>query len=222
MYHFNPQLNPGSQYLPGQLTGQQPAGNVNPGMQFQQQGLQQPGQGQAAQFGAHETMQVHEVLSGMIEGINRFNLYRPFIQDSQLSSIMDRHLQFMNQTYDNIISYLQNRGTITTMPYHGTRKPSVSYGLSNPAPMHPNRSPQALNDRDVAMGMLAYHKCSAIISTLAALECADPALRQLMQNSANSCMNEAWECFAYMNEKGMYQVPTMLPNTTYTFINTYQ
>lgn len=179
-------------------------------------------QGQAAQFGAHEIMEVHEVLSCMIEGINRFSLYKQFIQDPQLNSIMDSHLQFMNQSYNNITSYLHNRGSINSVPYHGVKKSTVQYGLRNPSPVQPHNNVQNLDDRDVAMSMLSYHKSSALLSTSAALECADPTLRKLLQDSANSCMNEAYECFMYMNQRGMYQVPTMQQNTTNTMVNSYR
>ncbi|ADG82554.1 spore coat protein [Thermincola potens] len=205
-------------------------GAQQPGAQAygtQQMGIGQPGwqtpqQGQAAQFGAHEIMEVHEVLSSLIEGINRFQLYKPYIKDQQLNSMMDSHLSHMNRTYDQIASYLHSKGAISFMPYHGVKKTPVQYGLRNPSPMQPSSSVNDIDDRDVALGMLAYHKSSALKCTMAALECADYNLRQLMQNCSVSCMNQAWECFTYMNQRGMYQVPTMQQNTTNTMVNSYQ
>ena len=35
----------------------------------------------AAHLGAHETMEVHEVLTSAINGINHFQLYRSFVKD---------------------------------------------------------------------------------------------------------------------------------------------
>ncbi len=206
------------------MSGNMMSGNMMSGMQGQSQMGSQMGsqQSQTAQFGAHEVMEVHEVLSNMIEGINRFGMYRQFVRDSQLQGLMENQLRHMNQSYNNIVSYLQNKGTASSMPYHGVRKSSVQYGLRNPASMYPSTNMNEIDDRDVALGMLSYHKCSAIMCTMASLECADNTLRRLMQDAAISCSNQAWECFAYMNQRGMYQVPTMMQNTTNTMIHTFQ
>ena len=40
----------------------------------------------SANLGAHEVMELHEVLCDAINGINQFELYRPHIQDQQLLS----------------------------------------------------------------------------------------------------------------------------------------
>ena len=40
-----------------------------------------------AQFGAHEVMEVHEVLSSAINAINQCQLYRPHVQDQHLASM---------------------------------------------------------------------------------------------------------------------------------------
>ncbi|HWI54165.1 MAG TPA: spore coat protein, partial [Desulfobacteria bacterium] len=52
--------------------------------------------------------------------------------------------------------------------------------------------------------------------------CADQNLRSMMTNCAVSAINQAYELFQYMNQKGMYQIPTLNEQTTQTMMNTYQ
>ena len=180
----------------------------------------------AAQYGAHEVMELHEVLTDTIDGINQFELYRPYAKDPQLQTIIDRHIQFMVQEYNNLVSALNQQGI--GMSGTGYRTPrtnagmSPTYGLNNPAPQTPNTSPQEMNDQDVASGMLGCHKASAMMRMIAAQEIANPQLRRMVQQCAVNSSEMAYETFQYMNQKGYYQVPTMKEMTTNTVLNTYQ
>lgn len=177
---------------------------------------------QQQKFGAHELMEAHEVLESIINGINHYQLYQPHVSDARLAQILDRQLQHMLREYDNLVSYLTNQGGINPTIYKGRVMNQTKYGLRNPAPQSPNQSPQMLDDRDIASGMLCCTKASALLKISAALECADPQLRQIMIQGAVSCTEKAYEIFQYMNEKGYYQVPTLNPNTQQTMANTYQ
>ncbi|MFZ5639935.1 MAG: spore coat protein [Bacillota bacterium] len=173
-------------------------------------------------FGAHETMEAHEVLTDIIDGINQFELYRPHVQDRQLMSILDNQIRHMSNDYDNMVNYLHNQGAGAAIPYRMKKNFQPQYGLRQPAPQHPNTDVNQMDDRDVASGMLGCNKASALVCTAAALECTDPTLRSMVLNCAVSSVNKAYEVFQYMNQKGMYQVPTMQQNTTNTMMNTYQ
>ncbi|MDN5361514.1 MAG: hypothetical protein PWP70_561, partial [Moorella sp. (in: firmicutes)] len=94
-------------------------------------------------------------------------------------------------------------------------------GLDNPGTLTPNSSANEMDDRDVASGMLGCHKASATMRMVAALECADPELRRMIQQGAINCSEQAYEVWQYMNQKGYYQVPTMKEMTTSTMMNTY-
>lgn len=180
----------------------------------------QPAGGQ--KFGAHEMMEVHEVLTDHIDGINQFELYRPHVKDQELMSILDKQVQHMSTSYDNMVGYLQNQGMTAAVPYRMKKNFQPKYGLRQPSPQQPNTGMHEMDDRDVASGMMGCAKASAILCTNAALECADPNLRSMMVNCSVSSVNQAYEVFQYMNRKGMYQVPTMQQNTTNTMMNTYQ
>lgn len=71
---------------------------------------------------------------------------------------------------------------------------------------------RTLNDRTIAQGALTFHKCGATRATSAALESAEPHLRNLAANSARNCMDMAYEIFRYMDQRGFYQMPEMPRN----------
>ncbi|WP_018130947.1 spore coat protein [Effusibacillus pohliae] len=175
----------------------------------------------AANLGAHEVMELHEVLTDAIDGINQFQLYRPHVQDPQLRQILDKQIQFMTQEYNSIVQALQQQGAGQAVPYRTPRQANVQYGLQNPATVTPNASANQMDDRDVASGMLGCHKASACTRMVAALEFANPQLRRMVQQSAVNCAEQAYEVWQYMNQKGYYQVPTMQQTTTNTMLHTY-
>ena len=70
----------------------------------------------AAHLGAHETMEVHEVLTSAINGINHFQLYRSFVKDQQLMQILDNQLQFMMDEYNQMVQTLSQQGNSNAVP----------------------------------------------------------------------------------------------------------
>jgi spore coat protein CotF len=176
----------------------------------------------AAHLGAHETMEVHEILTGAINGINHFMLYGSLAKDQRLLQILNSQLQFMTNEYNQMVQTLNNQGNNNAIPYQAKSLGAPIYGLDNPAMQSPNLAMSQFDDRDVASSMLSCHKASASKKMLAALECADPQLRRMMQQGAINCAEQAYEVWQYMNHMGYYQVPTMKEETTNTVLNTYQ
>ncbi len=174
-----------------------------------------------AELGAHEIMQLHEVLTDTIDGINQFQLYRPNVQDLQLRTILDNQIGFLTQEYNNMVQTVQQQSKSEAVPYRRVKNASPSYGLKNPSPNAPNISHDEMDDRDVASGMLGCQKASANLRMTASLEFADPTLRRMLQQGAINCSEQSFEVWNYMNQKGMYQVPTMKQMTTSTVINSF-
>ncbi len=225
---------------PSFQTGHQPGSQTGLGMQtgFQtgmQTGMQtgfqtgaqtgqtgiQTGQ-QAARFGATELMMVHEILTDTIDGINQFELYRQHVKDQQLMQILDNQVNHMFNGYNKLVNYLHNQGAGSIVPYRTARSASVKYGLRQPSTVQPNTSINEMDDRDVASGMMGCHKATACLRLRGTLECADPTLRGMLSNCAISSVNMAYEVFLWMNQKGMYQVPTLAQQTTQTMMGVYQ
>lgn len=176
------------------------------------------------QLGAHELIELHEVLCDTIDGINQFQLYQPHCQDQQLQNILQNQINFMTNEYNSMVRMLSsktNAGNIGSIRPANTNF-SPTYGLRNPSPNQPNTSMNQMDDRDVASGMLGCHKASATMRMHAALECADPEIRSTIIQGAKNCADQAYEVWQYMNSKGYYQVPTLKDMTAQTFSNMYQ
>ncbi len=176
----------------------------------------------AAHLGAHEVMEMHEVMNDAINGLNQVQLYRSFVKDPQLQQILDRQIQFATNSYNTMVNMAQQRNGGQAVPYRSPKHIAPVYGLDNPGTQSPNTSMHEMDDRDVASGMLSCHKSSALFKMIAALECADPQLRAMLQQGAVNCSEQAYELWQYMNQNGYYQVPTMKEMTTNTVMNSYQ
>ncbi|MFA7468694.1 MAG: spore coat protein [Desulfotomaculaceae bacterium] len=72
-----------------------------------------------------------------------------------------------------------------------------------------------LNDRAIAEGALMFHKHSAETNTTAALESAEPHLRNALTNMSRNCIEMSYEIYNYMSQRGWYQ----MPNTPQNFIS---
>ncbi|WP_251570547.1 spore coat protein [Neobacillus cucumis] len=176
-------------------------------------------------FGAHEAMEVHEILTEKINMINHFNLYAQQAKNPQLKEMIHRHLQEEIKSYDTIVSYThdyQNFAPMSPNTNVGSVKPDqIQYGLDNPSMLAPE-SNTTFNDYEIASALLICHKNGAANGVKATLEIADPNLRQVLLNGAVNCVNQAYEVFLFMNQQGQYQIPTMRDHTAKTYLHTFQ
>jgi spore coat protein CotF len=176
-------------------------------------------------YGAHETMEMHEILMEKINMITHFNLYAKEARNPQLLDMIARHQQEEILSYNELVSFTRDNHRFAPIPpntnIRGVSNQQIQYGLHNP-PQYVPESNAALNDMEIAIAMLLCHKNSARNSTWAALECADPNLRRTMLNFAATCTNQAYEVFLFMNQQGMYQVPTLNTHTAQTLLHSYQ
>ncbi|WP_139488279.1 spore coat protein [Brevibacillus dissolubilis] len=176
----------------------------------------------AANYGAHEILDMHEVLEATINDINTMQLYRPHVKDQQLASIMDKQMQFSVQGYNLLVNTLNHTGNQQAIPYRAPKMTSPTYGLRQPAPVSPNMSVNEIDDRDISSALLQLHKVSAVEKMRAAQEAADPHIRGTLQQASVNCSEQAYEVWQYMNQRGYYQVPTMKDVTTSTMMGIYQ
>lgn len=176
----------------------------------------------AANLGAHEVMELHEVLSDTVTGINTVQLYSEHCKDPQLKSIVNKQLDFMTNEYNNMASAASQAGFQEAIPYRANTNFSPNYGLRSPSPTTPNPSSKQVDDRDVASALMSIHKTGASKRMMASLECANPELRRMLIQGAINCADQAYDVWQYMNSRGYYQVPTMQQNTTNTMMNMYQ
>lgn len=180
-------------------------------------------------FGAHEAVEVHEILCEKINAINHFSLYAEQAQHPQVRSLIQNHLQSEIQNYDQLVAYTHdysaaNRqgGAAQGMQAFGGATPQqIQYGLHQPAQTAPGMQGR-LNDQQILSAVLVCHKNCAKNGMQASLECADPNVRQMLLNGAIAANQHAYDTFLLMNQQGQYQVPTMNDHTAKTLLHTFQ
>ena len=173
--------------------------------------------------GAHEILDVHEVLSAAIGGLNQMVLMRDQIQDPELLSILDRQYAFMLDEYNITLEAYQ-----TGMdPKHPTRTYNMqmnnktNYGLTPQPPKKPIQSPNEVDDALISGSLLAIHKAGAVGKTGAALESTNPVVRRILQDSVPNCVEMAYEISLYQNKRGFYEVPKLASVDMSLMLNAY-
>lgn len=173
--------------------------------------------------GAHEVLDVHEVLSTMIAGLNHFVLFRDKVQAPELLSILDRQYAFMLDEYNITVEAFKTGHD----PKHPTRSYNMqigndfTYGLTPGEPKKPIQSADELNDAMISGFMLGMHKAGATGKTGAALESTNPVVRRVLQDSIPNCIEMAYEISLYQNKQGVYQVPKLSPTDMNTMLHMY-
>ncbi|UUZ80113.1 hypothetical protein LJK88_34820 [Paenibacillus sp. P26] len=88
-------------------------------------------------FGAHETMEVHEILNEKMNLIQHFSLYAQMVQNGQIRGMIDRHLQTAMQSYNQLVGYTHDYSAAQPMnpPAMGTlagaQPQQVQYGRAS-------------------------------------------------------------------------------------------
>ncbi|WP_121613571.1 spore coat protein [Mesobacillus foraminis] len=176
-------------------------------------------------FGAHETMEVHEILTEKLNMISHFNVYAAQTKNPELRRIIARHQQEEMKSYDAIVAYTHDYTQFTPVPPNTSLSKvipeDIQYGLNNPSMLAPETN-TVLNDYEVASALLIAHKNGATNGVKASLEIADPNLRQMLVNGAVNCINQAYEVFLFMNQQGMYQIPQIKDHTAKTYLHSFQ
>ncbi|GJM70507.1 coat protein F [Paenibacillus macerans] len=72
-------------------------------------------------LGAHEVMEVHEILSNEISGLNAMMLYRPYVKDQQLQMMMNHQMQACTMDYNQLVQLAQQTGASQAVPARGQK-----------------------------------------------------------------------------------------------------
>lgn len=184
---------------------------------------QDNGQPMSMNHGAHEIMDVHEVLSAAIGALNQCVLMRDQIQDPELLGILDRQYAFMLDEYNTTREAYQTGQDPKhpTKTYNMQISNDVNYGLTAGEPKKPIQSANEVNDAILAGSLLAMHKTGAAGKTQAALESTNPVVRRVLQDSVPNCIEMAYEVSLFLNKRGIYQVPQLSQNDMNIMLNMY-
>ena len=161
--------------------------------------------------GGHEVFDLHEVLSGMINVLDQFMMFRVFVKDPELLDILDRQYSFILDQY-NITCECFSTGQDPSHPtkkYMMKQNNTVTYGLKPSQPKKPNQSINEIKDQGISGHMLGLIKSTASLLTMTTLEVTNPVVRRVLADSVPNYIEMAYEIFLYQNKQQYYQVPQL-------------
>lgn len=175
------------------------------------------------QFGGHELMDAHEAIGALTGGLEHFVIYEQHIQDTKLSSIMQRQKTFLNQLYNTIVDTLKTGQdpAVKTKDYNMVEGNQSMYGMKPTAPKTPIQSISELTDECISGAVLGHLKGIATHFTTTALEATNPVLRRVFSDSIPNVIELAYEMYLYQNEHQYYQVPQLQQQDMQALTNSY-
>ncbi|MFK2825409.1 spore coat protein [Bacillus sp. B190/17] len=173
--------------------------------------------------GAHEVMDVHEVLSGAVGAMNEYTMLRSHVKDPELLKILDRQYQFMQQEYNTTVDCFRSGKdpAVPTQSYEMTQGNDFVYGLTPTQPKKPMQSASEINDEVISCAMLGAMKSMAAAKATAALEVTNPVVRRVLADSIPNCIEMAYELSIYQNKHHYYQVPQFAEQDTLQMTQAY-
>jgi spore coat protein CotF len=196
-------------------------------MEMQSEGFQQNMQEGSVKFnhGAHEVLDIHEVLSGTISLLEQFTLFRANIKDQELLQILDNQHRFMLDEYNMMVQAFSTGQD----PTHGTKRYQISkqsnetitYGLKPSASKKPKQAVNEINDQCYAGFMIGLMKGMVGQKSMAAVEVTNPVVRRVLADSIPNCIEMCYEIFLWQNKHGYYQVPQFDEQTMQSMIQAY-
>ena len=180
------------------------------------------------QYGAHEVIELHEVLNQAGDALNTLQLYAPYAADPELAQLVHHQFHFMQQEYNGMVHTVRGLGAGEIVPYRsgwhlaaGSRQMAGQGQVMSAGPQA-NAYPAPLQDRDVASALLGLHKAGAKLKLSAALEASHPQIRDMLLQGAVNCSHQAYEVWGYMQRKGYYPMAVMPDAEKAHLLGSYQ
>lgn len=134
-------------------------------------------------------------------------LYQSQVIDEQLKKLLTDHFPAHIQDYNMKVKIFEE----ATGPNEQLNVPDLNKTLTDftetlvaPVPVTSRTEVKQLNDRDIATGYLLTLKCAGREYAGAAMETANPELRQFLKDAFTMCCNHAYDVWQWMAEKGYY------------------
>lgn len=183
----------------------------------------QPGTSQFNNHGGHEIFDAHEVLAGMINMLDQYQMYQQHIQDPELKGINERQHRFVIQAYNTMVDSFSTGQDprVPTQQYIMTQNNEIVYGIKPSQPKKPNASVNQLSDQGLSAYMLGNTKAMSTLLAMTALEMTNPVLRRIMADSVPNFIEMSYEIFLYQNKHGYYQVPQLMQQDMTSMLNGY-
>ncbi|WP_207710035.1 spore coat protein [Roseburia sp. 1XD42-34] len=192
----------------------------------QQGNQQQPGsmpQHQSTNHGGHELFDAHEVIAGIINMLDQYQMYNQHIQDPELKDILQRQTAFVTQAYNTIVQAFQTGQdpNVPTQQYEMQQDNNVVYGIQPGQPKKPNASMNDISDQGLSAYMLGNTKSLSSLLAMTALEITNPVLRRVIADTIPNFIEMSYEIFLYQNKNGYYQVPQLAQQDMQQMLNSY-
>jgi spore coat protein CotF len=173
--------------------------------------------------GGHELFDAHEVIAGIINMLDQYQMYDQYIQDPELKSIVQRQSSFVTQMYNTIVESFQTGKdpSVPTQQYKMTQNNNTVYGMKPGQPKKPNQSVNDLSDKGLSAYMLGNTKTLSTLLAMTALEMTNPVLRRVIADSVPNFIELSYEIFLYQNKHGYYQVPQLMEQDMNQMLNSY-
>ncbi len=202
---------------------QQPQNQLNQPMQNGQSPLQKTVKNTLPHHGGHEVFDAHEVISGIINLLDHYQIYEAQIQDPELKSILQHQYKFILTMYNTIVQSFQTGQDpmVPTGQYTMQQSNTVVYGIKAGPPKKPNQSVNELSDEGLSTYMLGHTKSLASLLTMTALEMTNPILRRVVSDSVPNLIELSYEIFLYQNKHSYYQVPQLIDQDMRLMLQSY-
>jgi spore coat protein CotF len=199
---------------------QQRPNQLNQGMPNAQPPLQNTAN---TNHGGHELFDAHEVIAGIINLLDNYQMYEQHIQDPELKNILHHQSQFITTMYNTIVQSFQTGQDpmVPTGQYTMQQSNEVVYGIKPGPPKKPNQSVNDLSDKGLSAYMLGHTKSLASLFTMTALEMTNPILRRVVSDSVPNLIELSYEIFLYQNKHNYYQVPQLLEQDMQMMLQSY-
>lgn len=174
-------------------------------------------------FGGHELFDAHEAIGTVINTLDHFVLYSDYVQDQELSAMMNRQKNFLTQMYNTIVHTLTSGQVpnVKTQVYEMVEGHDSTYGMSQTAPKSPIQTPNELNDECISSAILGHLKAISTGFTTTALEATNPIFRRIFADSIPNTIEMAYEMYLYQNKHQYYQVPQLQMQDMQMIRNSY-
>lgn len=175
------------------------------------------------QFGAHELLDADEAIGTIVGGIEHFVIYNEYVQDQQLSGIMQRQKSALTEIYNTILDTLKSGKdpAVKTQTYQMQENNQTNYGMQQPTPKAPIQSVSELTDECISGAILGHLKGIASGFTLTALEATNPVLRRVVADSIPNIIEMAFEIYLYQNQHKYYEVAQLSQHDMQAIVNSF-
>ncbi|WP_439098690.1 spore coat protein [Metabacillus sp. HB246100] len=192
--------------------------------QMNQQGMQQsPNMQPKMNHGGHEMFDAHEIIAGMINILDQYQMYEQFIKDPELKNILQRQYTFINDTYNVMVEAFSSgkKPSHPTQTYNMQQSNDIVYGLKPSQPKKPNQSVNELSEQGLSAYMLGQCKSMAGLLGMSACEITNPVFRRVIGDSVPNFIEMAYEIFLYQNKHNYYQVPQLQQQDMNQMLNAF-